>query len=398
MKSVLLSPLPHAEDAVEVVERKGAGHPDTICDALAEALSRALSHEYLGRFGEVLHHNVDKALLCAGRASPSFGGGRMDAPMDIYLGGRAVAQVGRDRLPIKDIAVETARAWLGAHLHALDAEHHVRLHPVLRPGSQDLRSLFSRARHGGGSLANDTSIGVGYAPLSPLERLVLAVEHAINPPPGVSRPAAWGEDVKVMGARVGNDVELTISMAMIGAHLRDLDHYLEAKSAIMARVRETARLSGFTSCRITVNAADGRDAGGVYLTVTGTSAESGDDGQVGRGNRVNGLITPGRPMSLEAAAGKNPVTHVGKLYNVAAHDIAREIVASASEIAQARCLLLSRIGSPIAEPAAVSVQIAAHDAGPVERFRSEIEQIVSAALSRLPDRIADFVAGTVGLF
>jgi S-adenosylmethionine synthetase len=50
----------------------------------------------------------------------------------------------------------------------------------------------------------------------------------------------------------------------------------------------------------------------VYLTVTGTSAEAGDDGEVGRGNRVNDLITPYRPISLEAAAGKNPVTHVGQ--------------------------------------------------------------------------------------
>ncbi len=398
ISSILLSSLAHTDETVEVVERKGVGHPDTICDALAETLSRALSQAYLARFGEILHHNVDKALLCAGRASPAFGGGRVDAPMDIYLGGRAVAQVGRDRLPIREIAVESAPAWLRTHLHALDVDRHVRLHPVLRPGSQDLRSLFRRTGLSAGPLANDTSIGVGYAPLSPLEALVLAVENAINPPQSSARPPAWGEDVKVMGARIGPDVELTISSAMIGVHLSDLDHYLEAKSALEALACETARSSGFASCRVRVNAADDLNAGGVYLTVTGTSAESGDDGQVGRGNRVNGLITPGRPMSLEAAAGKNPVTHVGKLYNVAAHEIAREIVACTPEIAQARCLLLSRIGSPITEPAAVSVQIAAHDAGPVERFRPVIEQSVSNALSRLPERIHDFVAGGIGLY
>jgi S-adenosylmethionine synthetase len=398
MRSIMLASLPSADETVEVVERKGVGHPDTICDALAETLSRELSQAYLARFGEVLHHNVDKALLCAGRASPAFGGGRVDAPMDIYLAGRAVAQVGRERLPIREIAVESARAWLRTHLHALDADRHVRLHPVLRPGSQDLRNLFRRTGRSAGPLANDTSIGVGYAPLSPLEALVVAVESAINPSPSVARPPAWGEDVKVMGVRIGSDVELTLSSAMIGAHLRDLDHYLEAKSALEALACETAGRSGFASCRVRVNAADDLDADGVYLTVTGTSAESGDDGQVGRGNRVNGLITPGRPMSLEAAAGKNPVTHVGKLYNVAAHEIAKAIVASAPEIAQARCLLLSRIGSPITEPAAVSVQIAAHDAGPVERFRPVVEHTVSAALSRLPDRIPDFVAGRIGLY
>ena len=146
MHTIMLSALPLAEEAVEVVERKGLGHPDTICDALAENLSRALSREYLASFGELLHHNVDKALLCAGRASPAFGGGKVDAPVEVYLGGRAVAQVGRNRLPIKEIAVECARAWLRENLHALDADRHVRIHPVLRPGSQDLRSLYQRSK------------------------------------------------------------------------------------------------------------------------------------------------------------------------------------------------------------------------------------------------------------
>ena len=52
----------------EIVERKGLGHPDTICDALTENLSRALSRVYLERFGAILHHNVDKVLLCGGAA------------------------------------------------------------------------------------------------------------------------------------------------------------------------------------------------------------------------------------------------------------------------------------------------------------------------------------------
>ena len=62
-----------------------------------------------------------------------------------------------------------------------------------------------------------------------------------------------------------------------------------------------------------------RGAGGMYLTVLGTSADGADGGQVGRGNRVNGLISLHRPMSTEAAAGKNPVSHVGKIYNLLAH-------------------------------------------------------------------------------
>ncbi|HSJ96111.1 MAG TPA: methionine adenosyltransferase, partial [Myxococcota bacterium] len=65
---------PEAEP-VEVVERKGLGHPDSICDALAEAFSLALSRFYREHFGRILHHNVDKVLLVGGRAEPAFGGG-----------------------------------------------------------------------------------------------------------------------------------------------------------------------------------------------------------------------------------------------------------------------------------------------------------------------------------
>jgi len=398
MQALTVSALRRVDEAVEVAERKGVGHPDTICDALAEALSRALCREYRAHFGEILHHNVDKALLCAGRASPAFGGGKVDEPIEIYLAGRAVAEVGRDRLPIDEIAIESARSWLRDHLHALDADRHVRIHPVLRPGSGDLQGLFRRSGRGRPPLANDTSIGVGYAPLSPLEQLVLAVERGLNSPSTGARPPAWGEDVKVMGVRVGRDVELTISCAMVAEHLANLDDYLAERSAVGRLAAGAAAEAGFASCHVNVNAADNPAAGQVYLTVTGTSAESGDDGQVGRGNRVNGLITPGRPMSLEAAAGKNPVSHVGKLYNVAARDIARSAVAFSPQIARARCLMVSRIGSPITEPAVLQVQLETQGDAPVEPFQEGVEAIVADALARLPERIDDFVAGRIELF
>src|SRR5271157_2165233 len=77
------------EAEVEFVERKGLGHPDTLCDALAEEFSLSLSRFYLDRFGLILHHNVDKALLWGGQAQPAFGGGKILRPIEIYLSGRA---------------------------------------------------------------------------------------------------------------------------------------------------------------------------------------------------------------------------------------------------------------------------------------------------------------------
>lgn len=397
MDGFILTPIAADVRAVEVVERKGSGHPDTICDALAEQLSRDLSAAYRARFGAILHHNVDKALLSAGRSAPAFGGGRIEAPIEIYLAGRATAEAGGEAIPVAEIAIEGARRWLATHLHALDVDSHVRIHPRLHPGSADLRTLFEAARTGF-PRANDTSIGVGYAPLSPLERLVLAVERAVVAQADPGQRPAWGEDVKVMGVRSGDRVRLTLSCAMIGAHLPDLEAYLGEKSALEALVLETAAGFGFASVEVAVNAADRPDLGEVYLTVTGTSAEAGDDGQVGRGNRINGLITPGRPMSLEAAAGKNPVSHVGKIYNVAAQAIARRIVAELPSILYAECLLVSRIGAPITTPAVAEVRIALADPTALRALSGQVEARVEDALARLPATADAFLGGAIDLY
>jgi S-adenosylmethionine synthetase len=393
----LVTALETAEDRVEVVERKGLGHPDTICDALAETLSRNLSREYRNRFGQVLHHNVDKALLCGGRAAPAFGGGRVLTPVSIYLAGRAVTGVGSETVPIDEIAVEGSKAWLRANLHAFDADRHARIHSLVRPGSQDLQGLFAR-RPGAKVLANDTSVGLGYAPMSPLERLVLAAEKQINGRDRRRVHPAWGEDVKIMGVRLGATVCLTVACAMIGTYLAHLDDYLEEKSAVEALVRELAIAHGFAKAAVSVNSADDPASGAIYLTVTGTSAEAGDDGQVGRGNRVNGLITPYRSMSLEAVAGKNPVSHVGKIYNVLARQIAEALVAGEPDIAAAQCLLLGQIGAPIAEPALVHIKLATRGRIPIAQFERRAEETARAHLGRVSELVDDCIAGAIGVF
>jgi S-adenosylmethionine synthetase len=398
MHQIILSSLESIDDAVEVVERKGLGHPDTICDAVTEALSRSLCHEYRQRFGAILHHNVDKALLCGGSAAAAFGGGTVTKPIDIYLAGRAICWVGTEVIPVGQIATDSARAWLHANLHALDVRRHVRIHTLVRPGSQDLQTLFARRKGRDVALANDTSVGVGHAPLSPLERLVLAVEKRINEKNCVGDNPAWGEDVKVMGVRCGARVRLTVSCAMIGRYLTHIDDYLAQKAALEKLVHGIAAEHGFAECEVAVNVADDIATGSVYLTVTGTSAEAGDDGQVGRGNRVNGLITPCRPMSLEAAAGKNPVTHVGKIYNVIARNIADALVATVPEIARAQCLMVSSIGAPVGEPAIMHIKLATRNGAPVDGLRTRVEEVAADRLASIPGLVDAFAAGTIELF
>jgi S-adenosylmethionine synthetase len=370
---------------IEVVERKGRGHPDTICDALAEEVSRALIREYARHCGRPLHHNVDKALLCAGVAEPAFGGGRVLQPIRIYLAGRATMEAEGVRIPVSELAVDTARRWLQANLHALDPERHVEIEPLFRPGSADLRELFRRHPAGGRALANDTSIGVGYAPRSELEQVVLEVERTITDPRTTAAHPEIGEDVKVMGIRRDGRIDLIVACAFVGRHLAGLEEYVRAKERVAAMARDVAGGITRQEISVTVNAADDIESGSVYLTVTGTSAEAGDDGQAGRGNRTTGLITPYRPMVIESAAGKNPVTHTGKLYQVAAESVAVELVRDVPGILEARCLLLSRIGMPVDTPAVADVCVRPAMGYRVRSLRGEVEMVLRRRLAALAD-------------
>jgi len=386
--------LPAWSQPVEMVERKGKGHPDTICDALADHLSNILSQYYLQRFGFILHHNVDKALLCGGVSHAVFSGGEVLRPIEIYLAGRATEQFQGVSLPIRELAIDAARQWLDRNLHALDFERHVRLHCRIRPGSRDLADLYMRGRTTAASLANDTSTGVGYAPLDVLETVVLDVERHLNSATVKETHPAIGEDVKVMGVRRGDRIALTIACAMVSRHLRNLADYQASKVLVAQLARQAAARASSAPVDVTVNGADGETTDGLYLTVTGTSAESGDDGEVGRGNRSNGLITPYRPMTMEAVAGKNPTTHVGKLYNVGAGRIARQIVAQIGEVQEAYCWLTSQIGRKIEDPTDIHIQLRLHDGAALRDVESRVGELVRNNLAALPDLWRELITGS----
>ena len=388
---------PSADLDVEVVERKGLGHPDTICDALAEAFSARLSRFYRERFGLILHHNVDKVLLRGGSAEPSFGGGRITAPIEIFLAGRATTNFGGVEVPVDELAIESSRAWLEKHLHALDVDRDVRIHPLVRPGSRDLVELYLRQQKQSVWLANDSSCGVGFAPLSALEALVLDVEQELNR--STLRPICpeLGEDIKVMGVRRGQLIHLTIACAMIDRFLASMTDYLEAKRRLEQRVQAIVAEHGQRNVEIEINTSDNPAKGSVYLTVTGSSAEAGDDGEAGRGNRVNGLITPFRPMTMESVAGKNPVTHVGKLYNLCASLTAARLVEQIPEVVASSCVLVSEIGRPIDRPLFADVRVRLVEGGTIDELRPAIEQILWTEISTLPQLAEELIEGRIAL-
>lgn len=373
---------------VEIVERKGLGHPDTICDALAENLSLALCRYYRDRFGLILHHNVDKALLWGGESNPAFGGGEIIAPMEIFLAGRATSRYKGVDVPIGELVEETVHRWLQENLHALQATPAPVVHHLVRHGSQDLVELYERQRRTGIALANDTSCGVGYAPLDELENIVYTTEQQLNAPQVKQRHPVIGEDIKVMGVRRAGAIELTIACALVDRYVRDADDYMAHKQRIVELVQQqTAKITAHP-LQVNVNTADVPEQGNFYLTVTGTSAEAGDDGEVGRGNRINGLITPYRPMNMEAAAGKNPVTHIGKLYNLTAQRLAADLVGELTEVQAAQCFLVSRIGQPIREPWVLELRLQLADGAELEAIRSRVEAIARSRLDQI-DQLQD---------
>jgi S-adenosylmethionine synthetase len=373
-----------AAQQVEIVERKGTGHPDTICDSVMEAISVALSAVYQREFGVILHHNIDKGLLAAGRVAKHFGGGEVLKPMELIIGDRATFEASGRTVPVADIAIAAAKQWIGEHLRLVDPERHLVYRVVLAPGSAELADIF--ARPGAVREANDTSAAIGYWPLTSTERAVLGLERYLNSPDFKGRYPETGEDVKIMGLRTGRSLDFTVAMPLLAGSIGGEGEYFARKAIILEEMRAfAAEFSGFSRAVIHYNALDlpGRGLGGVYLSLLGTSAEDADSGQVGRGNRVNGLISVNRPLGTEAAAGKNPVSHVGKIYNVLAHRIARLIYERVEGVREVYVLLLSRIGSPVDAPLVANLQLGLKRGVRLVEVAGGAEEVCGGELARL---------------
>ena len=90
---------PVAGQPTEIVERKGIGHPDTICDAVMERVAVELSQAYFKAFRRVLHFNADKAMLVAGRVAYLFDNPQTALPLLAAGRTRALAVTTAERLP-----------------------------------------------------------------------------------------------------------------------------------------------------------------------------------------------------------------------------------------------------------------------------------------------------------
>ena len=381
---------------VEIVERKGIGHPDSVADALAETVSRALCKMYKKEIGTVLHHNTDETQIAAGKSAPKFGGGVIIDPTYILLVGRATTDVTVNKvlkeLPCKPTALKAAREYLRKTFPNVDVDADIILDAKLGMGSDDLTGVYKTS----GVLANDTSFGVGYAPYSITDKLVLGTEELINGKKFKAMLPETGQDVKVMGSRVGKDLTMTIACAMVDRYIPDKSHYASAIEDMYDKVTQNAlniidKSGEDINFKLDINTGDNYKNNVYYLTVTGLSQEMGDDGSVGRGNRCNGLITPYRPMSMEATSGKNPITHIGKLYNVMSKLIAEDVAKKVSSEVEVRVRILSQIGKPVSQPLNCNVQlVSAVENKKLGKWKQEAESIANDWLDNV-DKVTDLI-------
>ncbi|MEK6980572.1 MAG: methionine adenosyltransferase [Thermoproteota archaeon] len=382
--------IPTFKKRFEIVERKGIGHPDTICDLVMNQVSIDLSKLYLKETGAIQHHNMDKALLVAGQSESNFGGGKIIKPMKMILGDRATFDIGERKLPIGDLAIQTAKEWFEKNLRFVNDEH-VEYQVEIGVTSKELQSIFENTSS---FAANDTSVLVGYAPFTETESIVLNTEQHINSKQFKDNFPESGEDVKVMGFRDANHVDLTIATAFVDKFISSENQYFQRKEEMLQEINEFLKKNYSMEITANMNCLDSKNRGmsGLYLTVLGTSADSADSGQVGRGNMASRVISPSRPAGSEATAGKNPVSHIGKIYNALSFKIANEIHTKVSGLDEVCVWMYNVIGRPVNDPKAVIVQPTI--AGQLQDAeKNQINEIVESNLQNIHEFCNELISG-----
>jgi S-adenosylmethionine synthetase len=375
---------------VEFVERKGRGHPDTLADRLAERLSREYSKFTLENFGAILRHQFDKLSLMGGKCIATFGGGQFTSPIRILVNGRITPGVGDKQAPFYDIAFETIKQFLEEELVDFDFHSNARvIWEVTSHGTRGFTDPANLTRDAINHrfrprtladlpettcpLSNDTAMGVAWAPLTELERMILGVEESLTSR-APSPPFEWlGTDCKTMGVRAGGKTWLTVSIPLLAHKVRDRDDYFAkldfTKNYINRVISDNDALG---EIELTLNPGDTTDSECLYIRKTGSCLESGDEGQVGRGNRFGGLISARRGYSIEAVNGKNPSYHGGKIYSAMAHEIATKIFSEygiPNEV-----VIVSQIDRPITDP--WHVMIASSETLPFVALQNLVDEIL----------------------
>ncbi|NQS88861.1 methionine adenosyltransferase, partial [Patescibacteria group bacterium] len=384
------------EEPLEFVERKGLGHPDTLSDALAETLSVNYSIYTKQKFGAILHHNFDKVGLLGGASYVTFGKGYLTKPIRVLLNGRASTKFSGEIIPVQDLLIGWTKSFMAEKFPSIntekDLEFHYNLSNQSSPGKtnekgsekgtrgywfepRNLNDLQEIKR----LVSNDTSLGVGYFPYTRLESLVLKIENTLNSK-DFNKEHPWiGSDIKVMGYRKENSFYITLCIPQIAQFVNSIGDYKENLNYSRQVIQNIAKDVGIEALDLSINTRDNFENSEIYLTAIGSSIESGDEGLVGRGNRINGVISPFNPMSMEGACGKNPVYHIGKIYYVASQKLSKDIFEKFG-VAN-KVFMVSQSGRDLIDPWETGVII---DTSHKNINVKELESFIAEALMSIP--------------
>lgn len=369
----------------EAVERKGIGHPDTLCDAIAELASRRYSEAVYKKIGRLPHHYFDKVMLMGGAVDMGLGHGELIEPYRVIFAGKVTRKVGDIELPVTEIITDAAKEVLTSTLHNFDPDRHLvvmdelrdyqgpaKKRPRYQPENAEAMPVLDQK----GRVSNDVNLCTGFYPLTRTEQVTLVTEKHLNSKEYKAKHPYTGMDIKVASVRVGDDIEVTVNMPFIAPLVSSMDEYKKLSKELAAELRGFYDKNEFSDVRLTFNPQD--VSGLPYLSVTGSVADTGDVGVVGRGNRSNGLITPMRPMSIEAVSGKSPIDNTGKMYGITATRISEAIYKAAGY--WNNVTIVTFRDRALDDPAYVLVSLDASDS----KAETKIRPVVEECLAKVP--------------
>jgi S-adenosylmethionine synthetase len=344
----------------EVVERKGIGHPDTLSDGLAEVVSIEYSKYCLENFGAILHHNVDKTNITGGLVDIDFGGGEMLERAKVIVNGRMSTDFANKSIDVIEIQKKAVTNYLNKVLPHFDTDNWLEFISTSVPYSHNPYWYHPRNLDDLPELTfpkcNDTSTCVGYWPLTLGDNLALYLEGWFYIDEFTPKFDYVGQDVKCMVSINGWNIKITMNVPFIPKKTPNVDFYKAKLASIKTDLLDLAYSIAGDSYKIDLqlNGMDNDTKNDYYLLLTGSCIEAGEEGVVGRGNKSRGTINSNKPFSMEAASGKNPVYHVGKVYTAIVDTLSKEI--SEKFNCEAQVFMTSKIGNHLFDPDNITVR------------------------------------------
>jgi S-adenosylmethionine synthetase len=335
----------------EIVEKKGIGHPDSLAGQIAENLCWKICCYYKNKYKSIYRFNVDQVEIIGGEVKIDFGHGKIIKPGFVTISGKATCLSAKECKRINEIAITSSKKLLVSIL-GRNIIDFFRIKSNIKAYSKRNVDFFEHPKI---PLSEDTAVGIGFYPQTLAEKMAADVEKFILKK--IIKRFPVGKDIKIMivNERKSGKIEFIVSLAFLGEEIKNINEYFLIKEKIKSILLAYTRKMGKQNTEVVINAADNRELGRTFITLSGTSAEH-DQGSVGRGNNASGLITPFRHISTEVIYGKNPVYHVGKIYNILAFYLAKKI----SEILNNKGVevsILSKLGNPINIPQVVNVNV-----------------------------------------